>query len=252
MLLHDSRRDARFRDGELVLLADQDRSLWDRDQIAQGRAALDRAVRPRTGAGPTWCRRRSRRCTSQEPPDWAHIAVLYGELFRLTGSPVVELNRAVAVAEVEGPEAGLDLIDGSARRSTTTDTCTRPRAELLGRGSGASTRPAARTGGRWSSSTTTRSGGCSNAASPSWPRTERARRRRTRVSSGGRVRVAPAGWVQLLGKSSSLRRVRLRSARSRRALGLRARSGWRGSSGGTRSRLPVPLTSFQRLWVFSR
>ena len=64
MLLHDARRPARFRDGELVLLADQDRSLWDEERIARGRAALDRALALRgRGGGPTSCRRRSRPST---------------------------------------------------------------------------------------------------------------------------------------------------------------------------------------------
>jgi RNA polymerase sigma-70 factor (ECF subfamily) len=110
MLLHDSRRDARFRDGDLVLLADQDRSRWDAEQIAQGRAVLDRAF-ALGGRGPYVVQAAIAAQHVQEPHDWAHIAVLYGELARLTDSPVVELNRAVAVAEVDGPEAGLQIVD---------------------------------------------------------------------------------------------------------------------------------------------
>ena len=110
MLLHDSRRDARFRDGDLVLLADQDRSRWDAEQIAQGRAILDRAF-ALDGRGPYVVQAAIAAQHAQEPHDWAHIAVLYGELARLTDSPVVELNRAVAVAEVDGPEAGLRIVD---------------------------------------------------------------------------------------------------------------------------------------------
>ena len=110
MLLHDSRRDARFHDGELVLLADQDRARWDTDQIAQGRSVLDRAF-ALGGRGPYVVQAAIAACHTQDTPDWRHIAVLYGELSRLTGSPIVELNRAVAVAEVEGPEAGLQRID---------------------------------------------------------------------------------------------------------------------------------------------
>jgi RNA polymerase sigma-70 factor (ECF subfamily) len=110
MLLHDSRRNARFRDGDLVLLADQDRSLWDAEQIAQGRAVLDRAF-ALDGRGPYVVQAAIAAQHAQEPADWAHIAVLYGELARLTDSPVVELNRAVAVAEVDGPEAGLRITD---------------------------------------------------------------------------------------------------------------------------------------------
>ena len=110
MLLHDSRRDARFRDGDLVLLADQDRSRWDAEQIAQGRAILDRAF-ALDGRGPYVVQAAIAAQHAQEPQDWVHIAVLYGELARLTDSPVVELNRAVAVAEVDGPEAGLRIVD---------------------------------------------------------------------------------------------------------------------------------------------
>ena len=111
MLLHDSRRDARFRGGDLVLLADQDRSLWDAEQIAAGRAVLDRALALR-GRGPYVIQAAIASLHADEPHDWPQIAALYGELSRLTGSPVVELNRAVAVAEAEGPEAGLAIADG--------------------------------------------------------------------------------------------------------------------------------------------
>ncbi|HKN93271.1 MAG TPA: sigma-70 family RNA polymerase sigma factor [Thermoleophilaceae bacterium] len=110
MLLHDARREARFRDGELVLLADQDRSLWDRAQIAEGRAVLDRALALH-GRGSYVLQAAIASLHADEPHDWAEIAALYGELSRLTGSPVVELNRAVAVAEAEGAEAGLAIID---------------------------------------------------------------------------------------------------------------------------------------------
>jgi RNA polymerase sigma-70 factor, ECF subfamily len=111
MLLHDARRDARFRDGDLVLLADQDRSLWDSAQIAVGREALDRALALR-GRGPYVVQAAIASVHADEPRDWAEIAALYGELSRLTGSAVVELNRAVAVAEAVGPEAGLAIVDG--------------------------------------------------------------------------------------------------------------------------------------------
>jgi RNA polymerase sigma-70 factor (ECF subfamily) len=110
MLLHDSRREARFRDRDLVLFADQDRSRWDADQIERGRAALNRAL-ALDGRGPYVVQAAIAALHLQEPRDWAHIAVLYGELALLTDSPVVQLNRAVAVAEVEGPEAGLHLVD---------------------------------------------------------------------------------------------------------------------------------------------
>jgi RNA polymerase sigma-70 factor (ECF subfamily) len=110
MLLHDSRRDARFAGGELVLLQDQDRSRWNRAQIAEGRALLDRAIALQ-GRGSYVLQAAIASLQADDLIDWAEIAVLYGELARVTGSPVVELNRAVAVAEVEGPEAALRIVD---------------------------------------------------------------------------------------------------------------------------------------------
>jgi RNA polymerase sigma-70 factor (ECF subfamily) len=110
MVLHDARRGARFRDGELVLLADQDRALWDDARIAEGRALLDRALTLR-GRGPYFLQAAIASAHAEDPPDWPRLAALYGELGRLTGSPVVELNRAIAVAEVEGPQAALALVD---------------------------------------------------------------------------------------------------------------------------------------------
>jgi RNA polymerase sigma-70 factor, ECF subfamily len=110
MLLHDSRRAARFRDGELVLLADQDRSRWDTTQIDQGRAELNRAL-ALGGRGPYVLQAAIASLHAETPCDWAQIAALYGELARLSGSPVVELNRAIAIAESEGPEAGLRLVN---------------------------------------------------------------------------------------------------------------------------------------------
>jgi RNA polymerase sigma-70 factor, ECF subfamily len=110
MLLHDSRREARFRGGELVLLDDQDRSRWNTEQIAKGRAELDRAL-ALGGRGPYVLQAAIASLHAETPCDWAQIAALYGELGRLTGSPVVELNRAIAVAETEGPEAGLRIVD---------------------------------------------------------------------------------------------------------------------------------------------
>jgi RNA polymerase sigma-70 factor, ECF subfamily len=110
MLLHDSRRAARFRAGELVLLAEQDRSLWDHDRIAAGRRALDRALALK-GSGPYVIQAAIASLHAEDAPDWPQIAALYGQLARLTGSPVVELNRAVAVAEAHGLEQGLEAID---------------------------------------------------------------------------------------------------------------------------------------------
>jgi RNA polymerase sigma-70 factor, ECF subfamily len=110
MLLHDARSEARFAEGELVLLGDQDRSLWDGAQIAEGRATLDRALALR-GRGPYVVQAAIAALHAEERRDWPQIAALYGELARLTGSPVVELNRAVAVTEADGPEAGLAVVD---------------------------------------------------------------------------------------------------------------------------------------------
>jgi RNA polymerase sigma-70 factor (ECF subfamily) len=113
MLLHDSRRAARLRDGELVLLADQDRALWDREQIAAGRASLTRALALSGGVGGVYALQAAiASLHAEDTSDWRQIAVLYGELLRLTRSPVVALNRAVALAEAEGPEAGLEAVGG--------------------------------------------------------------------------------------------------------------------------------------------
>ena len=159
MLLHDARREARFRDGDLVLLADQDRSLWDTAQIADGRAALDRALALR-GRGPYVVQAAIASLHADEPRDWPQIAALYGELARLTDSPVVELNRAVAVAEARGSRGG-----PRDRRSP------RPRGlplPALDAGRAAAPprshrrRPARPTAGRWRWSTTTPSGACSS------------------------------------------------------------------------------------------
>jgi RNA polymerase sigma-70 factor (ECF subfamily) len=111
MLLLEARAPARFRAGELVLLADQDRSLWDGAAVGEGRAALDRALALR-GRGPYVIQAAIASLHASERRDWAQIAALYDELSRLTGSPVVALNRAVAIAEVEGPEAGLAAAEG--------------------------------------------------------------------------------------------------------------------------------------------
>jgi RNA polymerase sigma-70 factor (ECF subfamily) len=111
MLMHDARRAARFDDGDLVLLADQDRSLWDTEQIHAGRAQLERALALR-GRGPYVVQAAIASLHLDEPRDMPQIAALYGELARLTDSPVVELSRAVAVAEADGPEAGLEIVDG--------------------------------------------------------------------------------------------------------------------------------------------
>jgi RNA polymerase sigma-70 factor (ECF subfamily) len=110
MLLNDARRHARFRDGELVLLDEQDRSLWNEQQIADGRAVLERATALR-GSGPYVLQAAIADLHIREQRDWEQIALLYGALSRVTGSPVVEVNRAVAISETEGPEAALAVLE---------------------------------------------------------------------------------------------------------------------------------------------
>ncbi len=105
MLLNDSRREARRRDGEIVLLADQDRTLWDWAQIEAGRAALARAA-ALDGRGPYALQAGIASLHAAERSDWPRIAALYDQLLLVTGSPVVELNRAAAVAEAEGTSSG--------------------------------------------------------------------------------------------------------------------------------------------------
>jgi RNA polymerase sigma-70 factor, ECF subfamily len=115
MLLQHSRRDARVDDaGDLVPLEQQDRARWDRDAITEGVALLDAALR-RGEPGPYQVQAAIAACHATAPDarvtDWVEIAGLYGELVRMVPSPVVELNRAVAVAMADGPEAGLRLVD---------------------------------------------------------------------------------------------------------------------------------------------
>ncbi len=111
MLLHDARAQARFADGELVLLAEQDRSLWDREQIARGRGELGRALALGGAGGPYALQAQVAAAHTEERRDWARIAELYERLAALTGSPVVELNRAVALAEAGEPERALALVE---------------------------------------------------------------------------------------------------------------------------------------------
>jgi RNA polymerase sigma-70 factor (ECF subfamily) len=110
MLLNDARREARFADGEVVLLRDQDRSLWDEGEIAAGHAELERAL-ALGGRGPYVLQAALADLHAQQAPDWPQIAALYGELARRTGSPVVELNRAVAVAEAGDVDAALEIVE---------------------------------------------------------------------------------------------------------------------------------------------
>jgi RNA polymerase sigma-70 factor, ECF subfamily len=110
MLCHDARRASRFAGGELVLLADQDRGLWDFAQIEEARALIERALALR-GRGPYILQAAIAALQTETPIDWPQVVALYDELTRLTRSPVVALNRAVAVAETGDPAAALALAD---------------------------------------------------------------------------------------------------------------------------------------------
>ncbi len=110
MLLHDSRRDARLDDdGVIVLLENQDRARWDANEIAEGRRLVEAALR-RRAAGPYQLQAAIAACHTGEVSDWRQIVLLYDELLHLQPSPVVALNRAVALAMAEGPETGLAAI----------------------------------------------------------------------------------------------------------------------------------------------
>ena len=110
LLFQDARRDARVRDGSLVLLDEQDRSLWDADEIAAGHRALERAL-ALPSRGPYLLQAGIAAAHSGGVSDWPSIVELYERLAELEPSPVVELNRAVAVSLADGPEAGLDVLD---------------------------------------------------------------------------------------------------------------------------------------------
>ncbi len=111
MLLHDARRQARFAPGgDVILLGDQDRVRWDHNRIAEGRALLDRALALH-GRGAYVIQAAIASLQVADPVDWPQVAALYRELARITGSPVVELNRAVAVAETGDLEQALTLVD---------------------------------------------------------------------------------------------------------------------------------------------
>jgi RNA polymerase sigma-70 factor, ECF subfamily len=111
MLINHARMPARFRSGELVLLDDQDQSLWDQAQIARGRELLERALALR-GNGPYLIQAAIADLHLRQPRDWQEIELLYQRLEHMTNSPVVTMNRAIAVAELSGPAAGLALLDG--------------------------------------------------------------------------------------------------------------------------------------------
>jgi RNA polymerase sigma-70 factor, ECF subfamily len=112
LLLQDARRDARVSpEGELVLLEEQDRTLWDETEIDAGRDALDRAIALRM-TGPYQVQAAIASLHADPETDWRQIALLYARLVELTPSPVVELNAAVAVSMADGPESALRMADG--------------------------------------------------------------------------------------------------------------------------------------------
>jgi RNA polymerase sigma-70 factor (ECF subfamily) len=141
MVLHDSRRETRLSGaGDLVLLEDQDRSRWDRAQIAEGAALVEAALRAGGRApGPYALQAAIAAVHAQAPTaaatDWAQIAALYGVLARVHPTPVVELNRAVAVAMADGIERGLALVEELDHRGELASYHLLPaaRAELLRR-----------------------------------------------------------------------------------------------------------------------
>jgi RNA polymerase sigma-70 factor, ECF subfamily len=110
MMIHHARRRARFSGEDLVLLEDQDRSLWDLSLISAGRSALDRAM-SLGGRGAYVVQAAIASLQTREVIDWPQVASLYGRLAALTGSPVVELNRAVAVAQAGDPVGALQAVD---------------------------------------------------------------------------------------------------------------------------------------------
>jgi RNA polymerase sigma-70 factor (ECF subfamily) len=110
MLINHARSAARFQNGELVLLDDQDRSLWDEHQIEEGRQLLGRALALH-GNGPYVIQAAVADLHLHEPRDWEEIGLLYQRLEQITSSPVVTMNRAIAIAELEGSEAALALLD---------------------------------------------------------------------------------------------------------------------------------------------
>ena len=125
MLLHDSRRAARTSpDGEIVLLDEQDRSLWDRAQIEEGAALVDRSLAARR-FGPYTLQAAIAAVHARAPgaadTDWNEIVGLYDALVRIEPSPIVELNRAVAVAMRDGPESGLAIVDALLERGELAD-----------------------------------------------------------------------------------------------------------------------------------
>jgi RNA polymerase sigma-70 factor, ECF subfamily len=133
MLLQDARRPARVdAEGDLVLLEDQDRSLWDSSRLEEGRRVLERAVALRR-PGPYQIQAAVAALHAEEETDWSEIVALYGRLAAIAPSPVVELNRAVAVAMADGPERGLELVEPLAGQLGSYHLFHSARADLLRR-----------------------------------------------------------------------------------------------------------------------
>ncbi|WGR69868.1 MULTISPECIES: RNA polymerase sigma factor [unclassified Bradyrhizobium] len=121
MLLHDARREGReTASGDIVLLEEQDRTLWDRDQIAEGLQLVDEALRapgrPQAYAVQAAIAALHARAPSYEDTDWPQIAALYEVLLRISPSPVIELNHAAVISMVDGPARALDLVNAIAAR----------------------------------------------------------------------------------------------------------------------------------------
>ena len=170
MLLNESRRASRAGPaGELVPLADQDRSGWDGDLIAEGQDIVRRCLR-RNLPGPYQIQAAINAVHSDAPvaaaTDWRQIVTLYDQLLVLAPSPVVALNRAVAVAEVDGPAAALDLATAS---TSTATTCSTPSAPTCSGASAAPPRRPWRTGRPWRAPTTPANGNSWRAAWPRYP-----------------------------------------------------------------------------------
>ena len=198
MLLHESRRAARATpSGELVLLADQDRSLWNRDQIREGSALVTRALASRR-VGPYALQAAiaavHAEADTAAATDWNEIVGLYDVLLRADPSPVIELNRAVAVAMRDGPAAGLALVDAILARGDLQRLPPGPRGP--GRPVPAPRqdrrRPRAPISARSRSPGRSRSGDSSNSGSP----TCRADRR-PRASTSGRPPIIIFGWMSI-------------------------------------------------------
>jgi len=130
MLAHDARRAARVVDDDLVLLPDQDRGLWDHRQLDEARALLDAAI---AGRGPYALQAAIAVLHTEDPVDWTQIAALYAELAGRTGSPVVELNRAAALAQTGATERALEVTDGLVTKLDGYPYLHSTRAELLRR-----------------------------------------------------------------------------------------------------------------------